>query len=964
MSDELFSREEALGGLPAKRATTLLFLIESRTAHLVDQSRRAMEFSLTEESVKERDLAFLEAFNLGADPPIRSTIQDLERYAPLWATLVPDNPQLRAALAHLFGQKYEFTHKAVPSIRVALGLDTDAVQRAYQRLYRQPLEKLFAPRITVGERLRWIWAAVIGWPDYLPPFWTTFGLTVALGLPPAILALPIAVANIGPVSGILFLLAIGLLNVLTMACMAEACARSGAIRYGKAFVGRLASDFLGEGGSFLLSLTLAIRNFLALLAACVGLAITLVTFTHVPAAVWIGLLILIELYLLSRKTLKFTMTVLLLLAAINAALLLPIGLVAFTHARPEILLSGGALFLGGETFDPQVLQLVFGVILLLYFGHVYVIHCAKVVLPRDPSGRSLIQGSVAGTACLTALLAIWVVAIGGAIAPQVLARQAGTALTPLAEQAGTSIELLGSALIIFFLGMSCIRSSDVLFNLVQERLPTRLQSVVMLPRRRGTLLLQQRGAASGSARLGVTYLGLANRQPHFRLDVQWDGNTHRVDVTVPGHWDAAELVGRLPELRLRGIGLTLEILEASPESVRLRVSTPMSLTYKGDWDTVGRGMADALTLPDPLRELVNWITRRGEVRLADVTAHIGEDEGGAREMLDALVEQDFVKAMEGDGEPRYRIRLAPKRGRQMSQEIWQALDAKVEVRKKAGPVSRQTGAQVIAQRAREVMLGERGRFVLSISPVMITLLLAQWVVVSGGASFTWLMSFSGVVTNSLAAGIFPALLLISSRRKGDLVPGVVYRSLGHPLVVGTICVLFLGNLFIHGLVIWQNPLARISAVLVGLLIIGVTISMVRHGVFAPRIVVELREDQGDEGKAAFTITAGGKPASADVRLGYPEGEQGHQTVSGTVPMFSALRYATFHLPATAARELKVWAHKVTPDGGSEGLPALLEVHCGNEIRRFDLTLSGGEVVLPLSSDACWLRITLPEAASA
>ena len=150
MSDELFSREEALGGLPAKRATTLLFLIESRTAHLVDQSRRAMEFSLTEESVKERDLAFLEAFNLGADPPIRPTIQDLERYAPLWATLVPDNPQLRAALAHFFGQKYEFTHKAVPSIRVALGLDTDAVQRAYQRLYRQPLEKLFAPRITVG----------------------------------------------------------------------------------------------------------------------------------------------------------------------------------------------------------------------------------------------------------------------------------------------------------------------------------------------------------------------------------------------------------------------------------------------------------------------------------------------------------------------------------------------------------------------------------------------------------------------------------------------------------------------------------------------------------------------------------------------------------------------------------------------------------------------------------------------
>jgi hypothetical protein len=962
--DDLFSRDEVLGGLPAKRAATLLFLIESRTAHLVDQSRRAMEFFLTEEAVKERDLAFLEAFSLGREPPLRPTIQDLERYAPQWAPLVPDNPRIQAAIAHLFGQTYEFTYPAVPRLRVALGLDEEAVQREYRLLYREPLETIYAPRPTLGERLRWVWAAVTGWPDYLPPFWTTFGLTVSLGLPPAVLALPIAVASIGPVSGVLFLLAIGLMNVLTMACMAEACARSGPIRYGKAFVGRLATNFLGDAGSFLLSVTLAIRNFLALLAACVGLAITMVTFTGVPAAVWIGLLLLIELYLLSRKTLKFTMTALLLLAAINAALLLSIGLVAFTHARPEILLSGDAFFLGGETFDPQVLQLVFGVILLLYFGHVYVIHCAKVVLPRDPSGRSLIRGSVAGTACLTALLAIWVVAIGGAISPQALARQAGTALTPLAEQAGTTIEVLGSTLIIFFLGMSVIRSCDVLFHLVQERLPTRLRSIVMLPRRRGILLLQQRGSPSGSPRLGLTYLGLAGGQPHFRLDVQWDGNTHRVEITVPELWDAAELLGRLPELRLRGVGLTLQILEASPDSARLRVITSMSLTYEGDWDTIGLGMADALTLPDPLQDLVSWMMRRDQVTLADVTAYTGKDVDVARTMLEALVEQNFVKIMKGKDELRYEVRLAAKRRRQISEEIWQALDLKEEAPATASHLPHQAGPPVIVQRARELMLGETGRFFLSVSPVMITLLLAQWIVVTGGASFTWLMSFSGVVTNSLAAGIFPALLLISSRRKGDLVPGVVYRFLGHPLVVGTICVLFLGNLFIHGLVIWQSPLARISAVSVGVLTIGLTISMMRHGVFASRVVVEVREDQGEEGKAAFTITAGGQPAPVDVRLEYPEGEQRVQTASGTMPMLSALRYATFHLPATAARELKVWAHKITPDGGSEGLPALLEVHCGNETRRFDLKLSGGEVVLPLSNDACWLKITLPEEASA
>ncbi|MFQ5657209.1 MAG: hypothetical protein ACE5G5_06685 [Candidatus Methylomirabilales bacterium] len=958
--DELFTREEALGGLPAKRATTLLFLIESRTAHLVDQSRRAMEFFVTEESAKERDLAFLEAFSLGREPPLRPTIQDLERHAPQWAPLVPDNPSVQAAVAHLLGQKYQFTYQSVPGIRAALGLDEKGVQQAYRRLYRESLETLYASRITLLDRLRWAWAAVTGWPDYLPPFWTTFVLTVALGLPPAILALPIAVANIGPVSGILLLLAIGLINVFTMACMAEACARSGAIRYGKAFVGRLTTDFLGGGGSFLLSLTLVIRNFLSLLAASVGLAITMLAFTHVPTGVWIALLFFIELYLLSRKTLKFTMTVLLLLAVINAALLLPIGIVAFTHARPESLLYGGTPLPGGETFDPEVLRLVVGVILLLYFGHVYVIHCAKVVLPRDPSGRSLIRGSVTGTACLTAIMAIWVVAIGGAIAPQVLASQAGTAITPLAEQVGPSIAVLGSALIIFFLGMSCIRSSDVLFNLVQERLPTQVRSIVMLPRRRGTLVLQQRRSRTSSPRLGLTYLGLADGQPHFRLDVQSGGNTHRVEVTVARQWDTTALLERFPELGLPGVSLALEIQEASPEGVRLQVSSPMSLTYEGDWDTVGLGMADALTLADPLRELVNWMMRRGEVRLTDVTAYTGQDQGIARTMMDALVEQDFVKAMEGGGEPRYRIRLAPKRGRQMSQDIWQALDAKVETPANPVRVSPQAGVQAVAQRIREMMLGERGRFFLSISPVLMTLLLAQWILVTGTASFAWLMSFSGVVTNSLAAGIFPVLLLISSRRKADLVPGVAYRFLGNPLVVATIYALFLAILFLHGLVIWEDPLARISAVLVGFLIIGVTIAMVRHGVFAPRIVVELREDQREEGRGALTITTGGQPAAAEVRLGYPEGEQLYQTASATVPMLSALRYATFHLPATSARELKVWAHKVTPDGGSESLPAFVEVHCGDETRRFDLKLSEGQVVLPLTSGACWLRMTLPE----
>ena len=106
--EELFDREQLLGGLPAKRANTLLFLIESRTARLTAQSRQAMQRFATREAAQERELAFIEAFALGREPPLRPTIQDLERHAPRWAALVARNPRVQAALAHRLGEKHRF----------------------------------------------------------------------------------------------------------------------------------------------------------------------------------------------------------------------------------------------------------------------------------------------------------------------------------------------------------------------------------------------------------------------------------------------------------------------------------------------------------------------------------------------------------------------------------------------------------------------------------------------------------------------------------------------------------------------------------------------------------------------------------------------------------------------------------------------------------------------------------------
>jgi amino acid permease len=956
---ELLTREEVLDGLlgrRTRRASILLFLIESRTAHLVAQAQRTMECFLVEEAAGERDLAFLESFALGREPPLRPAIQDLERYAPQWAALIPENPEDRAAVAHVLARKYEFTYQAVPGIRAALGLDEEAVRQAYQSLYSQSLETIFSTRTGPGDRLRWVWARLGGWLESLPPFWTAFALTLTETVGAGILALPIALASVGPLAGVAFLVVLGLVNVLTIAFMAEAITRSGTIRYGSAFIGRAVADYLGRLGGLILTVGLFIICFIALLAFYVGFSTTLADATHIRAEFWVLLLFLVGVYFVRRESLDATVASALVVGAINIGLILILSLLAFTHMQPANLLYVNVPFLNGRPFDPSILQLVFGVVLSAYFGHLSVSNCAQVVLRRDPGGRSLIWGVMAAQVAALVLYCIWVLAVNGAVAPQMLVGESGTALIPLAAQVGPVVHVFGTLFVILGMGMASIHFSLGLFNLTREWLPQKPRSIVRLPRRRGQLLLcsGERGmvGVSGSGlRLGLTYLGLVGDQPQFRLDVQVDGATHHVEMAVTGSWEVTALFDRLPDLRQHGRSLALEVQEADQEGVLLRVASPLSLTYRGEWATAGLSIADVIALPEDQRQLVNWMMRREAVSLAEVAAHTGQDEAVARAALNGLVEQGFIRELEVDGETRYQLRLALRRGRQIPEVI---LGEEGGKRKAEGVFSPQLLSSI---------LSGRGRFFLSLAPGVFVFLLTEWLVLTGAESFTGPINFLGVIVISLLAGIFPVLLLVASRRKGEIVPGVIYRFLGHPVLLVGIYLLSLTGLFLHGLVIWEDPVQRGIALAVGVMMLGVTIAMGRRGAFARRLVVELREDRSEGEQARFAVTAGGQPAETEVRLGYPDGEQHHRAATGEVPTFSALRYARFQLPVTRAQELKVWAHEITPEGDSEGLPALLEADCGREKEEFDLKLAGGQVTLPLTGEACHLEITLPESAA-
>jgi hypothetical protein len=951
---ESLAREDVLDGLfgrHSRAASTVLLAIENRTAHLVAQSKQEMEHFLTEEVAEKRELVFLEALALGRDPPLHPTIQNLERCAPQWAFLVPENPRVQAAVAHLLGRKYDFSYQAVPAIRATLCLDTQAVQQAYQTLYGASLEEVFAVRTALSERLRWAWAALSGWLESLPP-------------------LPIALASIGPLGGVVILIVMGLVNILTIIYMAEAVARSGTIRYGTAFLGRVATDYLGSGGALILSLGLTIECILTLWPFYIGFSTTLTDATRIPAPVWVLVLFLIGLYYLRRDTLSATIASALVIGAINIGLILILSLLTFGSVRPENLRYTDIPFLGGHPFDPSILQLIFGVILLAYFGHLSVSNCARVVLRRDPSARSLIRGAIAAQAVVMIIYCIWVLAVNGAIAPQVLTGQSGTVLAPLAAEIGPVVHVLGSVFVVLGMGIGTIHSSLPLFSLVRERLPTKRWLVVMLPQRQGRLLLHASGrgmnSGSGDLRLGLTYLGLeppahsrGDARPRLRLDIQEDGATHHVEIVVTGSWDVTALFDRLPALRQYDVRLALETLDADQAQVRLRISSPLRLTYEGEWYAAGLSTADILDLPDAHQQIITWMTRegitgRGVVSLTEVATHIGKSKAETRAMLKTLVEQGFVEQLEVEGEAFYRPRLVVRGGRSLPREIWQALSEEDEIRAGGGPEGG------LLQRGRDALLSKQGLFFLATAPVTAVFVLVEWLLLTGAESFSEPLSFLGVIVISMLGGTFPVLLLIASRSKGEVVPGMIYRLLGHPLLTGSIYLLFLANLFLHGLVIWENPLQRAAALAAGVLMLGGTAIMARRGAFAPRVVVELREDQREQRGATFAITAGGQPVTAEVRLGYPEGEQNWQASAGDIPTPSALRYASFQLPATQARELKVWTHKITTGGDSERLPTLLKINYDDTYKDFDLGLSQGQVLVPFNGQACHVTIAFPE----
>ncbi|MBN1140101.1 MAG: hypothetical protein JXM73_26260 [Anaerolineae bacterium] len=928
MSDlELLSREEVLGGLTARRAQTLLYLIESRTAHLVASSQQALNPFLTAEGERQRDLVFLQAFALGREPPLKPTIQDLERYAPEWRVLVPDNVELRAVIAHLLADRFVFTHASVPRLRAALALDDAAVQRAYARRYGQPPQSIYQPRVRLAERLRWSGASFASRLESLPPFWTVFSLTLTETVGSGILALPIALASIGPLPGLVILILLGLANVLTIAALAESLARTGSVRYGNAFFGRLVYEYLGRAGSTVVILALAGFNLATLLGYYIGLSSALSAVTWVRSEIWIVLLFGVGLYFLSRGSLRSTITSALVVGAVNMVMVLLLVLLAFAALRTENLTYANVPLLNGRPFEPAIFGLIFGVVLSAYFGHSSVGNCGKLVLKRDPSARSLIWGTVAAQLTAIVLYCVWLLAVGGAIPAQTLASEKGTALAPLADTVGPLANVFGLVLVVLGMGMGSIHSSLGLFSLVRERLPESARPVLLLLRGRSRLRLHPRRPGETPS-LTLTYLGLAGRVPKFALDRHTGPRAGHQAFTVADHWQDAESQTQI------------DVLDASADHVRLQVTSTLAASVEEQAEAVGVHLLDVLLAPGAEPPLVRWLLRHGAASLAEVAESMGQDQARARAQLTMLIEQGMVQEERTEGETRYRVRLARRGRRTLPAQIWQALDPGV-----APPPDKPSGFARFREWVVVLLSARASRFWLSASPIVLVLLIAEWLTLTNSQSFTWVLNLGGVLAAPIFAGVFPALVLASSRRKGNVVPQVVYRFIGHPLVLVALYGLFLSSLFVHGLFIWQGVPERAAALLAGLIVLGVTVYVLRRGALKPRVVVEWRQEGQD--RATYAVIARGALVPARVSLHYRDRETPYQAAEDWVSNPSSLRGASFEID-TPARELQVWAHQVTPEGDSTPLPACFTLSSAAGDKHALQDLSAGPVLVPWS----------------
>lgn len=594
----------------------------------------------------------------------------------------------------------------------------------------------FASHIGLSRRLHLPQPRFTDWFEDLPPFWIAYSFTLTEIVGAGILALPIAVAQIGPLAGIIVILLFGIANLITLSGIAEAITRHGSFRYGSAYFGRLTEEYLGSAATSTFGLSLMVCNVFVMIAYMIGIAKTLSAATSLPELVWAMICLATIILVLQRKSLNTMIATALTISFINIALILVLVLMALPHVSTANLLYIHPSLAQGKPWDTALLATVFGTVLGAFLGHMAIGTGAKTVLRRDPSGHSLFWGNIAAMITAMLLYTAWIFAVNGSVPAALLTGTSGTALIPLALVVGPQVHVAGIAFVVLGMGMATYHCAVSLYNQVREWLPN---------------------AGSG---------------------------------------------------------------------VQNRFMT----------DRIQNGLATA--------------------------------------------------------------------------------------------------------------------------PVVAIGLVVLWLLWTGQGSFTDSYSFMGVITVPLLAGIFPLLLLIATRRRGDYVPASAWPGFEHPVILTVLFLVFWGSVLVHGLWIWTDPLPRFAALLTSLGILVLTWRILRRGALRPLTVIEVRTNSDGSGNARFQIVRRGTLHTTALHVDRHSSSETRHEAEGEIAAIQQVNALLFHLPSHPSTALKIWLHTVSEIGHSTGLAARIALHEAGNRRDFTMQSSHGQLYIPLSGKSCQVEIIL------
>ncbi len=142
---ERLTRDDILGGRLSteRRAGRVLSTIEARVAHMRAETRQAVHalFSGTEtEFTRTFGDDYLRAVKMSAQFASAPSLSDIERFARQWKQLVPDEPDVRAAVVQAIVTRYGASRDTAPMAIEVIGYGSPEVRAAYQRIYGRPLD--------------------------------------------------------------------------------------------------------------------------------------------------------------------------------------------------------------------------------------------------------------------------------------------------------------------------------------------------------------------------------------------------------------------------------------------------------------------------------------------------------------------------------------------------------------------------------------------------------------------------------------------------------------------------------------------------------------------------------------------------------------------------------------------------------------------------------------------------------